>query len=267
MSLRPRVKDPLHLVLDTNVFLASPNHNGESAQYRRSIVEILEEFVNGNFGTLPSTLHVRIPWIVRSELVGIASEDVSHCWHPSLTTAGQAKKVLEYLDSIAVHGDTCVTYQNKFEYQEVTVLRKHEADNDEMVLLTCVQVRQNHSPNIWLVTNDVRLQARAIRSGISSITLAGLKHAMTLWPAATGGSGNTFVDTIPPQWVRSRVGRPASSANASESAKPGTPSTPDVVACKEDVGSVRKFFGSLTRTVSWLLINILIGIAAKFLYV
>ena len=136
MALKPRTKDPLYLVLDTNVFLASSNHNGEFAQLRRSMGEILDDFCDGYFGTLPSTLHVRIPWIVRSELVGIASGDVSRCWHPQLTTPGQAKKVLKYLDYVALHNNTCISYQNKFEYQEVNILKKNDGDNDEMVRTT-----------------------------------------------------------------------------------------------------------------------------------
>ena len=100
---------------------------------------MLRDFRAGNFGTLPPAV-VWIPWIVRSELVGISSRDLSKCFQPNLTTAGQAGAALDYLDAVTLEEGTCVIYQNQMEFAEANQLRTFEDDKDELVLLSCFQV-------------------------------------------------------------------------------------------------------------------------------
>ena len=57
-----------------------------------------------------------------------------------------------------------------------------------------------YSHNVWLITNDVRLQARAMRSGIGSLSFSALKHTMTLKNGPESRSGCSFVDSMPEPW-------------------------------------------------------------------
>jgi rRNA-processing protein FCF1 len=193
-------RDTLYLVLDTNVFLAPPNpYHDKLTGDSRTAVRILQDFRMGNFGSLPSAT-VWIPWIVRSELVGLSSRDLSSCWRPDRTTAGQAAAALDYLDSVTLEPDTCIVYQNQLEYEEANLLQTHADDQDEMVLISCFQTKLHYSKNVWLVTNDIRLSARAMRSGIGSLTFSALKHAMTLRNGEGSACGDSFLGAVPVQW-------------------------------------------------------------------
>lgn len=52
------------------------------------------------------------------------------------------------------------------------------------------------------MTNDVRLSARAMRSGIGSLTFCALKHAITLKNGMEAQLGDTFVDERPDSWFK-----------------------------------------------------------------
>ncbi|OQV24268.1 hypothetical protein BV898_01809 [Hypsibius exemplaris] len=198
-------RNPLFLVFDTNIFLAPAHCRLDNATSdSRTAIGILKDFSQGDFGTLPAAV-AWIPWIVRSELVGISNRDLSKTWQPEKTVAGQAAAALDYLDYVTLEAETCVLYQNQMEHHEANLLRTQPDDKDELVLLSCYQAKALYSRNVWLVTNDVRLQARAMRSGIGSLSFFALKHTMTLsnsnGPEGCGGGwGCTFVENMPEPW-------------------------------------------------------------------
>lgn len=134
----------LYLIFDTNTFLAPPNNYHEKlTQDRRNALEILQAFQAGDYGSLP-VLRVRIPWVVRLELMGITNRE-EYTWDRAATAAGKAEAVLEYLDQVAFDREGVISYQDRLEHQEAKQLQKQFNDKDELVLICCLQVREYYS--------------------------------------------------------------------------------------------------------------------------
>ncbi|XP_055338108.1 uncharacterized protein LOC129588084 [Paramacrobiotus metropolitanus] len=199
------VADPLFLVFDTSALIAPRNSNHPKSTYnqlQKTGLELLRSFASGTYGSLPSSLKVRIPWVVKLELMGLSNPAPGVWFHPD-SRSSQAENAVDFLDEVTYNNPNgVVTYQSYLESQEAKQLQKRPKDNDELVLLCCLQTRETYSRNVWLVTNDVRLSARAMRSGIGSLSLAALRHAMTLRNGDGAQDGDTFVDEVPESWAK-----------------------------------------------------------------
>lgn len=133
--------DPLFLVFDTNAFLAPPNvyHENRTGDSRTAL-EMLRSFTADDRGTLPP-ISVRIPWIVRQELIGLSDKyDRSGDWIASIP--GRAAMAVFYINEVSKDRSGLISYQSKPEHQEARAVQRIPEDKDELVLLCSLQVSE-----------------------------------------------------------------------------------------------------------------------------
>ena len=75
-----------------------------------------------------------------------------------------------------------------------TELQNSKDDADEMILICAIQTRITKSSNVWLLTQDAQLGARAFRSGIPVVSFQQLQQAMRLGNGQSGVKGSSFLD-------------------------------------------------------------------------
>ncbi|XP_055354720.1 uncharacterized protein LOC129600272 [Paramacrobiotus metropolitanus] len=154
----------LMLVFDTNAII------------RPDGLQLFQELARGDRGTLPASLALVVPHIVLMELRHHNATPATQ--HTARAAYNYLLQQLPVLSAVRHQGQTASD-----ELEATFYPREHGpygSKNDGLVLLYCLQLHYRSAANIWLVTEDLQLTARAVRSRVACLPLNALRHARDL---------------------------------------------------------------------------------------